>query len=140
MTDLKNNIFEFFFFVFVSFVSYSESEYLRKCPINTQMIFWLRLLLHQVPIKINIRNLLILSTAAANFCSSSGQISGQWVKPKYINVHFPKKFFSVTCFPSWLMRLNGPPMAAFPTEGPSFTAFEALLISAVITPNQFVQN
>lgn len=75
-------------------------------------------------------SLLILSTAAANFCSSSGQISGQWVKPKYIKFHFPKKSFSVTHFPSWLIRLNGPPIAAFPTDGPCFTSFEALYISA----------
>lgn len=30
------------------------------------------------------------------------------------------------------MRLNGPPMAALPADGPSFTAIEAAFISAEI--------
>lgn len=54
------------------------------------------------------------------------------MKPKYINVHFPKKSFSVTFLPSSLIRLNGPPMAAFPADGPSFTAVEEAFISAEI--------
>lgn len=78
------------------------------------------------------KHLLILSTAAANFCSSSGQMSGQWVNPKYINVHLPKKSFSVTRFPWWLVSSNGPPIAAFPAEGPCLTSCEALCISTAI--------
>lgn len=82
----------------------------------------------------NEKGSLILSTAAASFCSSSGHISGQWVKPKYTTVHLPKKSFSVTGFPLWSMRLNGPPMAAFPAEGPCFTEVEAVVIS--VTSNK----
>lgn len=74
-------------------------------------------------------NSLILSMEADNLISSSGHISGQWVNPKYKMVHFPNRSFSVTRFPSSLIRLNGPPMAAFPADGPSFTAIEFVFIS-----------
>ena len=89
----------------------------------------IKIILHQ---QITYKILLILSTAAANFCSSSGQISGQWVKPKYNKVHFPMKSFSVTCFPWWLITLNGPPIAAFPVEGPCLTASVLVRIPAAI--------
>lgn len=77
------------------------------------------------------KDLLILSTATASFWSSSGQISGQWVNPKYISVHFPTKSFSETDFPSWLIRLNGPPIAAVPTDAPSFGAADMVFSSVI---------
>ena len=79
--------------------------------------------------KKNVINSLILSMAAASLISSSGQISGQCVNPKYKIVHFPIKSFSVIRFPSSLIRLNGPPIAAFPADGPSLTALELVFIS-----------
>ena len=51
------------------------------------------------------------------------------MNPKYKIVHFPIKSFSVIRFPSSLIRLNGPPMAAFPADGPSLTALELVFIS-----------
>lgn len=42
------------------------------------------------------------------------------------------KSFSVTCFPWWLTRWNGPPIAAVPTEGPCLTASVLERIPAAI--------
>jgi hypothetical protein len=47
------------------------------------------------------------------------------------------KSFSVTRFPWWLVSSNGPPIAAFPADGPCLTApcltaSEALCISTAI--------
>lgn len=81
-------------------------------------------------------DLLILSIAKAIFWSSSGQMSGQCVKPKYSRVHLPKKSFCVTGFPSWFKRLNGPPMAAVPTDGSCLTALVLFFNSGKDVPRE----
>ncbi len=53
--------------------------------------------------------------ALAIFSSSSGQMSGQCVKPKYTRANLPSRSLSVNGLPSWLMRSKGPPIDALPT-------------------------
>lgn len=57
-----------------------------------------------------------MSMACPIFSNSSGQISGQWVKPKYSKIHLPWKSLSVTAFPLWSVKLKGPPRATFPID------------------------
>lgn len=80
---------------------------------------WLCLLVNKLHIAFLPQNNLYLPTmsiAFAIFSNSSGQISGQWVNPKYNKIHFPRKSLSVTAFPFWSVRLNGPPSATFPID------------------------
>ena len=53
-------------------------------------------------------------TTSVILSSSSGQISGQFVNPKYTRLHFPSRSFSVNGTPLWVVNSNGPPTAAFP--------------------------
>ena len=57
------------------------------------------------------------SIDSAIFSNSSGQISGQNVKPKYKRENSPSKFLLANAFPSGPTKVQGPPTAAFPLEG-----------------------
>lgn len=54
------------------------------------------------------------STTLLILSSSSGQISGQFVNPKYTKLHFPSKFCSVNFSFLCVLSVKGPPIAAFP--------------------------
>ena len=54
------------------------------------------------------------SMTFAIFSSSSGQMSGQKVNPKYRRTHWPKKSFSVFFTPLWSTKEKEPPRAALP--------------------------
>ena len=56
------------------------------------------------------------SMAAASFTSSSGQMSGQCVNPKYSRECFPCRSLSVKLLLFWSTSSKGPPMAATPTD------------------------
>ena len=62
---------------------------------------------------IHLPTILIASLILSN---SSGQISGQCVKPKYRRTHLPLKSLSDTALPVWSVKLNGPPRETFPIE------------------------
>lgn len=55
-----------------------------------------------------------ISTTSVILSSSSGQMSGQLVKPKYIRVQWPRRSCSVNSFPSWSSSEKGPPMRGLP--------------------------
>ncbi len=56
------------------------------------------------------------STAAASFSSSSGQMSGQCVKPKYSRLQAPRRSSWLKGRPSWSSSSKAPPIAGVPTD------------------------
>ena len=71
-----------------------------------------------------------ISIASPSLFSSSGQISGQKVNPKYMISHLPLKSASVRTLPVWSVSVNGPPMAgspALPVVGLCFSLRAAAL-------------
>lgn len=65
------------------------------------------------------RHLPAFCLASTIFSSSSGQMSGQWVNPKYSRLQFPSSCLSVKGLPLWSTSWKGPPMAAAPTTLPA---------------------
>lgn len=55
-----------------------------------------------------------MSTTSLILSSSSGQMSGQFVKPKYMSVHCPSRLASVNVDPSCAYSENGPPIRGLP--------------------------
>ena len=58
----------------------------------------------------------IESTALVIFSNSSGQMSGQWVNPKYSSTHLPRKSELFLNFPFWSISSQVPPSDAFPSD------------------------
>ena len=56
------------------------------------------------------------SIASAIFTSSSGQMSGQCVKPKYSSANLPFRSVLLNGLPFWSISCQAPPMAALPTD------------------------
>jgi hypothetical protein len=56
------------------------------------------------------------STALPILSSSSGHISGQWVNPKYMSVHLPRRSLSVKGWFWEVVRRKGPPIEGLPTD------------------------
>ena len=57
----------------------------------------------------------IMSRASVILSSSSGQMSGHEVNPKYSSAQLPRRSRSLNGLPSWSSSWNGPPTMAFPT-------------------------
>ncbi len=67
----------------------------------------------------------------ATLVNSVGQISGQWMNPKYTSRYFPLKSVSETTCPLWSIKVNAAPTRGFPTEYTS-TDMDGMMIMVQI--------